>query len=154
MNQSLFIQVMKTTYTSCRCIGISASCTVKACSEVVKSVEEVGEELVEKYETAEQIDGHEDTDTEVNESSITNLQYIKESPDFCEKNETIGTLGVKGRLCKPNHPTHNCTTLCCGRGFETTLVVTEIEKCEFEWCCCCIKCRITGTQFEPITRCR
>ena len=105
---------------------------------------------MEEYETAEQIDGHEDIDTE---SAITNLQYIEESPDFCKKNETAGTLGVQGRLCEPNHPTHNCTTLCCGRGFETTLNETEVEECEFEWCCR-IVCRITGTQFVPMTRCK
>ena len=110
-------------------------------------MEEVGEELVENYRTAEQID------MEVNESSIKNLTYIEESPDFCEKNETVGTLGVKDRLCEPNHPTHNCTTLCCGRGTYTELVQTQIEECEFKWCCR-IECRITGTQFVAITRCK
>ena len=137
-------------HTSCRCHGISGTCTAQTCSEVLKSVEEVGEELVEK--TAVQVDC-DDVDTGVNKSAITDLQYIEESPDFCEKNETIGTLGVEGRLCEPNHPTHNCTTLCCGRGFNTTLMLTEIEECEFEWCCR-IVCRITGTQFVPKTRCK
>ena len=141
-----------TLHTSCRCHGISGTCTAMTCSEILKSVEEVGEELQEKYLTAVQVDCH-DLDTEGNQSAITHLQYIEESPDPCEKNETIGTLGVEGRLCEPNHPTHNCTALCCGRGTYTELVKTEIEECEFKWCCH-IVCQIIGSHFLPITRCK
>ena len=153
-SSSLYFQVMRVTlHTSCRCHGISGTCTAQTCSQVVRSVEEVGEELVERYEEAVQTDGTEEIDTNFTESAITNLQYENPSPDFCVRNKSIGVLGVEGRLCEPNHPIHNCTTLCCGRGFKTTLMETQNEKCKFKWCCDLV-CRITGIQFVPITRCK
>jgi len=49
---------MKTTRTECRCHGISGTCSAQTCAEAVQSVEEVGEELVELYDTAQRHEDH------------------------------------------------------------------------------------------------
>jgi len=118
---------------------------------MVKSVEEIGEELVELYDAAELVE--DPVNVNVDESTaIKTLKYKTPSPDFCEKNKTIGVLGVEGRRCEPNHPTNNCTTLCCGRDTNTVLKEVEIEECEFQWCCS-IKCRIVRTAYVHVTTC-
>ncbi|KAG8235049.1 hypothetical protein J437_LFUL014552 [Ladona fulva] len=60
----------------------------------------------------------------------TDLVFLEESPDYCERNETLGLDG--------------CRLLCCGRGYQTRVRdVTEKCRCRFVWCCnvVCDVCR-------------
>ena len=65
------------------------------------------------------------------------LAYIKNSPTFCAKNITAGSLGTQGRECNKNSTsTNSCDIICCGRGYDTREVTTTVKcNCEFRWCC-------------------
>ncbi|XP_064119666.1 protein Wnt-9b-like [Macrobrachium nipponense] len=59
------------------------------------------------------------------------LVYVDRSPDFCRKSEY--SPGTEGRNCERGE---NCETLCCGRGYDTTVSeVHEPCKCSVVWCC-------------------
>lgn len=72
----------------------------------------------------------------------TDLIYKDISPNFCELNLEIGTVGVSQRPCNPalGHP-DSCNVLCCGRNFFSKTRRVPIEKCAFVWCCR-IECNI------------
>ena len=75
------------------------------------------------------------------------LVYIDESPDYCEANAALGSLGTRGRECnKTSHGLDGCTLMCCGRGYNTMMKqVKEDCNCKFYWCCRveCEKCTQT-----------
>lgn len=65
------------------------------------------------------------------QSQYTTLYYLETSPTYCSV--------TKDRQCK--HP-DNCATLCCGRGYTTT-VFTQMEKCRCRFMngrCCQLIC--------------
>ncbi|XP_046404179.1 protein Wnt-1-like [Ischnura elegans] len=75
----------------------------------------------------------------------TDLVFLEESPDYCERNDTLGILGTRGRLCnRTSLGLDGCRLLCCGRGYQTRVRdVTEKCRCRFVWCCnvVCDVCR-------------
>ncbi|KAL1449190.1 hypothetical protein WDU94_000409 [Cyamophila willieti] len=68
---------------------------------------------------------------------------MEESPDYCSRNETLGILGTKGRLCNQRSlGLDGCKLLCCGRGYMTRIRdVEEKCNCKFVWCCQ-VKCEV------------
>ncbi|PVD35422.1 hypothetical protein C0Q70_02384 [Pomacea canaliculata] len=70
------------------------------------------------------------------------LVYMASSPDFCEADPKLGSLGTHGRVCnKTSKAIDGCDLLCCGRGYLTRKVkVVERCKCKFHWCCV-VKCK-------------
>lgn len=85
----------------------------------------------------------------------TDLIYLHSSPDFCEPNDKIGSLGTHGRQCNRTSKaidgwsvlkttSMNRTNLwliyselmCCGRGYKTRIEKVEDRcNCKFHWCC-------------------
>ncbi|KOX77372.1 Protein Wnt-1 [Melipona quadrifasciata] len=67
----------------------------------------------------------------------TDLVYLEDSPDYCEKNITLGIPGTRGRICnRTSFGLDGCRLLCCGRGYQTRVRdVTEKCNCRFVWCC-------------------
>ena len=84
--------------------------------------------------------------------SDSELVFIEKSPNYCRQNSKKGVWGTKGRRCErtSNRP-NSCQTLCCGRGFTTTLVRRR-EKCDckFVWCCevVCRECEVVEEVHE------
>ena len=77
------------------------------------------------------------------------LVYSRDSPDYCQRNRRVGSLGTRGRLCDPRSMDFGgCEVLCCGRGYRTKKV-TRVEncRCRFRWCCevVCQTCLVTKT---------
>ncbi len=143
---------MKQRSRKCRCHGVSGTCSAQTCYEAVMDVETAGEIIVERYNEAVQV--NETVTIPQNETEITDMVYKNPSPDFCNSSEAIGVLGVKGRVCDPNHPTRNCTYLCCGEGnFNTESVRKPIEICKFKFCCE-IKCEIIRYEYVSISTCK
>ncbi|CAG2177284.1 unnamed protein product [Oppiella nova] len=67
----------------------------------------------------------------------TDLIYLQSSPDFCEKNDKIGSLGTHGRACnRTSNAIDGCELMCCGRGYKIRRErVMERCNCKFHWCC-------------------
>eukprot|EP00117_Sycon_ciliatum_P038761 scpid87278/ scgid3068/ Protein Wnt-5a len=138
--------------TVCKCHGLCGDCTVKICWKEVRSVQ-IGEVLKESYREAKQVrlahplspalvpanvENNAIAASAPNPILTTNaLVYVKESPDFCVANGTIGVAGTARRRCKENSKASDgCELLCCGNGyFETRAVKREQCECKFVWCC-------------------
>lgn len=72
-----------------------------------------------------------------NKVSALDLFYHQKSPNFCEKDAKVDFPGTVGRLCnRTSHGMDNCSSLCCGRGYNV-VKQKRIEKCNcrFHWCC-------------------
>lgn len=98
--------------------------------------------------------------TTVSRPAKDDLVFVESSPDYCEPNDVVGSLGTHGRRCERSTSSasgtardrrqtgggaavaavvgdeQSCEVLCCGRGynsFKTT--VSERCRCKFHWCC-------------------
>jgi len=80
--------------------------------------------------------------------------FIKNSPDYCHSNHTIGSLGTKGRVCNiDSKGMDGCDLMCCGRGYNTVKKrVKERCQCKFHWCCY-VECK-TCTKSVQLTVCK
>ncbi|KAK7070131.1 Protein Wnt-9b [Halocaridina rubra] len=66
------------------------------------------------------------------------LVYRDRSPNFCRKSRY--SPGTQSRRCEKGK---NCESLCCGRGYDTTVAeLIEPCKCNVVWCCKvqCLNC--------------
>ncbi|RZF44644.1 hypothetical protein LSTR_LSTR000596 [Laodelphax striatellus] len=139
----------------CKCHGMSGSCSVRACWRKLPSFRAIGDALNNRFEGASYVKVVEKRRRRVKklraairdlkQPNRTELVFMEESPDYCERNETLGVLGTRGRLCnRGSFGLDGCRLLCCGRGYQTR--VREVEekcKCRFVWCCnvVCETCR-------------
>ncbi|NP_001158454.1 wingless-type MMTV integration site family, member 1 precursor [Saccoglossus kowalevskii] len=148
----------------CKCHGMSGSCQVKTCWMRLPTFREVGDILKERFDGASQIaqtnNGHnrgtrrkkrikhfESADPQHKHPTASDLVYFEESPDFCELNKKVGSLGTRGRQCNNTSiGIDGCDLLCCERGYRSEIEqVTERCSCTFHWCCQ-VKCETCVTQ--------
>jgi len=137
--------------TLCKCHGVSASCAVRICWRSLATFSDVGDELKSSYDGAKWVRYVRRKKTlrsairQYAKPKKDDLVYLKESPDFCDSDPEVGSLGTAGRQCnRTSQGLDNCATLCCGRGYHTE--IREVEEdcnCRFVWCCRveCDKCR-------------
>lgn len=73
------------------------------------------------------------------------LVYLENSPNYCEKEKSVGSLGTVGRECnRTSSDIDGCDLLCCGRGYNTHQYMRTWQcNCKFHWCCYvnCDTCR-------------
>uniref|UniRef100_A0A8D1RPZ8 Protein Wnt n=1 Tax=Sus scrofa TaxID=9823 RepID=A0A8D1RPZ8_PIG len=73
------------------------------------------------------------------------------SPDFCMKNEKVGSHGTQDRQCnKTSQGSDSCDLMCCGRGYNPyTDRVVERCHCKYHWCCyvTCRRCERTVERY-------
>ncbi|XP_041971621.1 protein Wnt-5b-like [Aricia agestis] len=133
--------VIKKSQVTCKCHGVSGSCSLITCWQQVATIREIGDYLKDKYEVA----------TEVRVSrrgklrlpspralpTAQDLVYLEPSPDYCAPDATLGSPGTVGRECnRTSAGVDGCAVLCCGRGYRTKrVVVKERCGCKFHWCC-------------------
>ena len=138
----------------CKCHGISGSCEYKTCWKAMAPFGVVGSYLREKYHTGFLVTVNQSSTKLVvakGKSSIKpprdDLVFLEESPDYCVRDSSTGSLGTAGRVCeKATLGNGNCGILCCKRGFKTIQIVEEYQcACKFHWCClvACQICRKT-----------
>ena len=127
----------------CKCHGVSGSCSVKICWRKLKPFRVIGADLKQKFDGASfvRLDSKRKRLKRVTKQQKrprkNDLVYLRESPDFCEYNPEIGSLGTRGRRCnKTSYGLDGCTLMCCGRGYYT-LIQEEKDDCDckFYWCC-------------------
>ncbi|KAH8021709.1 hypothetical protein HPB51_016373 [Rhipicephalus microplus] len=127
---------------TCKCHGVSGSCSLVTCWKQLAPFREVGDHLKDKYDSATEVKLNRRGKLQVrhrkfNVPTLEDLVYLHESPDYCVYNETLGSLGTTGRRCnKTSSSTDGCGLMCCGRGYNShKLKLRERCKCKFHWCC-------------------
>ncbi|NP_001161676.1 wingless-type MMTV integration site family, member 6 precursor [Saccoglossus kowalevskii] len=142
-NEAGRLAIKKNMRIECKCHGLSGTCTVKTCWQKMPVFRFVGNRLKEKFNRATEVIGGNDGNELLPEGETIkpptdeDLVYTAKSPDFCEPNRRVGSLGTGGRNCNNTSlDVGGCDQLCCGRGYkEETITVTENCKCRFHWCC-------------------
>ncbi|EDO43836.1 predicted protein [Nematostella vectensis] len=130
----------------CKCHGLSGSCSMKTCWMQQANFRQIGDHLKVKYDSAVEMT------TKVNrrgkkrlkpkyshfkKPSDKDLIYFETSPNYCDKNVTVGSLGTSGRQCNyTSNGIDGCELLCCGRGHNIQQAkITRNCNCVFKWCC-------------------
>ncbi|CAH0551211.1 unnamed protein product [Brassicogethes aeneus] len=140
----------------CKCHGVSGSCSMQICWRKLPNFKLVGEGLFQRYEGSSHVKFVDKRrrklriiNPDFKKPNKTDLVFLDDSPDYCEKNDTLNILGTRGRECnRMSQGIDGCRLLCCGRGYQTR--VREVEdkcKCAFVWCCS-VKCDICRSRRE------
>ena len=116
------------------------------CYKKVPDIEEIGQQLLTKYDDAKHIESDKINALISNEPSLSSseLVYCKFSPNFCQRNLNYGIYGTSGRQCwlGINGPS-SCSGMCCGGPVDHKLVIKDKEQCKFVWCCS-VTCEVVG----------
>lgn len=153
---------------TCKCHGVSGSCTTQTCWLQLPEFREVGNYLKEKYHRAIKVDLLRGAGNSAASrgavaetfSSISRkeLVHLEDSPDYCVENRTLGLPGTEGRECLKKGKSlskwekRSCKRLCsdCGLAVEERRAETVSScNCKFHWCCAvkCEQCRKTVTKY-------
>ena len=139
----------------CKCHGVSGSCSMKTCWLKLPSFREVGDYLKDKYDGSIEV-RYESRQNQLkarnkrfSKPTKEDLIYIEDSPNYCNVNTKLGSLGTQGRPCNRNsNGPDGCKILCCGRGYFIQKSIKEEKcKCKFQWCCS-VKCETCITEVE------
>lgn len=143
-----FFQVVKGhVNTTCKCHGVSGSCTVRTCWRQLAPFHHIGHALKQKYENSFKVITYTNQATgksqlvkrlkgsnDISQSAAPrtgDLVYIEESPSFCQRNSY--SPGTSGRVC---HKERNCDVMCCGRGYNVQATTVKRRcQCQVVWCC-------------------
>ncbi|CAG2101164.1 unnamed protein product [Medioppia subpectinata] len=151
--------VIRKTRVTCKCHGVSGSCSLVTCWQQLSSFREVGDFLKDKYDGATEVKINKRSKLQIRNSRYSkptteDLLYMDESPDYCIGSGETGSFGTRGRSCNKTSPgTDGCNLMCCGRGYNThKTVVKERCNCKFHWCCY-VECK-TCTKTMDIHTCK
>ncbi|XP_050703818.1 protein Wnt-7b-like [Eriocheir sinensis] len=135
--------------TECKCHGVSGSCTVKTCWKTLPPFTFIGRHLFHKYRKAKSVSVHkgrrrstphlrlERVRRRARRPRKFHLVYLERSPNYCQMNPAVGSLGTVGRKCnRTSSGPGGCDLLCCGRGYNTHQYTRTWHcNCKFHWCC-------------------
>ncbi|KAL8609353.1 hypothetical protein ACOMHN_008147 [Nucella lapillus] len=151
-NSRVGIKIVKSQVnTTCKCHGVSGSCTVKTCWLQLAPFQAIGNILKRKYEQSVQAFSRTNkatgknqlckkqtgwTENGILEANFTRLKrgelaFVEESPSFCRRSRY--SPGTRGRMCSKDS---SCESICCGRGYNVQhRNVKKACHCEVIWCC-------------------
>ncbi|CAF0730366.1 unnamed protein product [Didymodactylos carnosus] len=145
----------------CKCHGVSGSCEFKTCWRSLRPFHRIGNQLKEKYDDAIEVRLHHSENklrliarnSPYESQTKSDLVYLNQSPNYCERNVTYGSFGTYGRLCnRSSRAIDGCELLCCNRGYQSQ-IVTYRDKCNCRFTfCCTITCQ-ECIQTKEISRC-
>ncbi|XP_076877200.1 protein Wnt-8a-like isoform X2 [Brachyhypopomus gauderio] len=163
-NEAGRLAVTATMKRSCKCHGVSGSCSVQTCWMQLSDFRDVGNYLKLKYDQAQKLEMDKRRmragNSADNRGAIadtfstiarTELTYLEDSPNYCVKNLSLGLHGTGGRECLQSGKNlsqwekRSCKRLCheCGLKVEEKRIQTVSScNCKFHWCCTvkCEKC--------------
>ena len=149
---------------SCKCHGVSGSCTVRVCWRVMPKIAKVAEFLRFRFDRATRVKlnkaetkllrltrGRRGKNRKSNsrKPGPGDLVYAANSPDFCQANRQLGFPGTEGRVCNPgSQGTDSCRIMCCGRNYKKIQGSKPTKcNCQFIWCCH-VKCDVCSEGWE------
>ncbi|XP_015911327.1 protein Wnt-7b-like isoform X1 [Parasteatoda tepidariorum] len=137
--------------TECKCHGVSGSCTMKTCWKTLPAFAQIGDYLMKAYKQSKKVVPHWGPMVTRTPSHLKlkkskrvhrkprprDLVYLENSPNYCEKDLSRGSLGTVGRECnRTSKDIDGCDLLCCGRGYNTHQYIRTWQcNCKFHWCC-------------------
>ena len=100
------IQNMKVT---CKCHGVSGSCSLITCWQQLAPFRKVGDHLQEKYGRSTRVKTTRQGRLRVrrkakNVPTANDLVFLERSPNYCHANDTIGSLGMPFGIAKFRSP--------------------------------------------------
>ncbi|XP_005402359.1 PREDICTED: protein Wnt-9b [Chinchilla lanigera] len=132
--------------TTCKCHGVSGSCAVRTCWKQLSPFRETGQVLKLRYDSAVKVSsatnealGHLELWAPAKPGGPAkglaprpgDLVYMEDSPSFCRPSKY--SPGTAGRVCSREA---SCSSLCCGRGYDTqSRLVAFSCHCQVQWCC-------------------
>ncbi|XP_078350471.1 protein Wnt-8b-like [Oculina patagonica] len=133
---------------SCKCHGFNTACKVKTCWKELAPLEVVASKLKQKYHNAVQVwfmDNKLQERVDNQFRPISNrdqrLVYLDSSPDFCVRNDTLGTPGMLGQSCRSDKAADKCKSFVdycesCKLRVESEERYKQVKcNCTFVWCC-------------------
>ncbi|XP_008842451.1 protein Wnt-11 isoform X1 [Nannospalax galili] len=145
--------------TKCKCHGVSGSCSIRTCWKGLQELWDVAADLKTRYLSATKVVHRPmgtrkhlvPKDLDIRPVKDSELVYLQSSPDFCMKNEKVGSHGTQDRQCnKTSNGSDSCDLMCCGRGYNPyTDRVVERCHCKYHWCCyvTCRRCERTVERY-------
>jgi len=119
----LLLQAVKVNlHVECKCHGVSGSCTMKTCWKTLPAFRQIGDSLMRKYSRARAVKAVEvssrpsrrgknlqlvlrfkDSKHHLLEKKRTprrsDLVFLQDSPNYCERDHATGSMGTVGRHC-------------------------------------------------------
>jgi len=97
-NVSYVQAVINNMKVTCKCHGLSGSCSLITCWQQLAPFRKVGDYLRDKYEDATRVKPTRGGRLRLHRRNVkiptaNDLVFIKESPDYCHHNSTTGSLG-------------------------------------------------------------
>ncbi|KAF2988203.1 hypothetical protein EK904_007185 [Melospiza melodia maxima] len=108
-NSEVGRQVLKASLEmKCKCHGVSGSCSIKTCWKGLQELRDIALDLKTKYLSATKVVHRPmgtrkylvPKDIDIRPVKETELIYLQSSPDFCMKNEKVGSHGTQDRKGK------------------------------------------------------
>nr|CAD37167.2 Wnt9/14/15 protein [Platynereis dumerilii] len=151
-NSRVGLKVVKNgLHKTCKCHGVSGSCTTQTCWHTLSEFEEIGKILKMKYRNAVRYPpGGSHNNAGEQQLSLRkrrrlgprkrDLLFLEDSINFCDSSDF--SPGTKGRECNSKR---KCEEICCGRGHNLKVrMVRKPCNCTFTWCChaTCNECMV------------
>ncbi|XP_009559167.2 protein Wnt-8a [Cuculus canorus] len=164
-NEAGRLAVKTTMKRTCKCHGVSGSCSIQTCWLQLAEFREIGNYLKIKYNQAHKLemdkrrmragnsaDSRGATAETFHQVHATELVFLEDSPDYCTRNASLGHHGTEGRECLQTGKNlsqwekRSCRRLCTECGLQVEERRTEVVascNCKFHWCCTvrCEQCR-------------
>nr|XP_028689664.1 protein Wnt-11 isoform X1 [Macaca mulatta] len=123
----------------CKCHGVSGSCSIRTCWKGLQELRDVAADLKTRYLSATKVVHRPmgtrkhlvPKDLDIRPVKDSELVYLQSSPDFCMKNEKVGSHGTQDRQCnKTSNGSDSCDLMCCGRGYNP-YTDRVVERCHY-----------------------
>ncbi|KAL1448923.1 hypothetical protein WDU94_000172 [Cyamophila willieti] len=129
---------------------------MKTCWRTLPPFKVIGDALMKKYYKTPTLQlallKRSGRSTQIQRPRRAELVYLESSPNYCERDLNLGSLGTVGRHCnRTSRGMDGCDLMCCGRGYNTHQISRAWQcRCKFHWCCY-VQCDTCTERIEVYT---